>query len=345
MLEEMIAADRETSLPPAEHPPGHPLAGRGSAATPLPVTVITPPRGWQLLDLRELWQFRELLMVLTWRDVAVRYKQTVLGVAWAVLQPAMMMVVFTVFLGQMAHVDSGDFPYPVFVYAGLLPWTFFATAIANAGNSVIGSSQMVSKIYFPRLLIPLAAVAAALVDFVIAFVLLIVLMFIPSYHIRPGFGMLLMPLVMALAVMAAVGVGSLLAALNVAYRDFRYTIPFLVQIWMFATPTIYMNVDALEAVPPPARATADGQHTQPSEPAAAHAAGSRRVGGTSVPGWVKHALRLNPMTDLIGFFRAAVLGGPLPWARLGTSVATIAVVFVAGLMYFRRVESSFADVI
>ena len=180
-------------------------------------------------------------MLLTWRDVMVRYKQTVLGVAWAVLQPAMMMVVFTVFLGQMARVDSGDFPYPLFVYAGLLPWTFFATAVSNAGNSVVGSAQMVSKIYFPRLLIPLASVAAAVVDFLIAFLLLAGLMF--YYGIVPGWQILLVPLLLLLAVLAAVGVGSMLAALNVSYRDFKYTIPFLMQIWMFATPTVYMNVE------------------------------------------------------------------------------------------------------
>jgi lipopolysaccharide transport system permease protein len=344
MIDEMIAAEPEIRL-----------ADYDQAASP-PVTVIVPPRGWQLIDFRELWQYRELLMFLTWRDVVVRYKQTILGAAWALLQPALMMVVFTVFLGQMAQVDSGDFPYPVFVYAGLLPWSFFATAIANAGNSVVGSAQMVSKIYFPRLLIPLGAVAAALVDFLIAFSLLIVLMFI--YGIRPGFGILLVPMVMALTFMAAVGVGSLLAALNVAYRDFRYTIPFLVQIWMFATPTIYMQVEDREASPTPARAAASGQGTEASalsevlaSPAgskagrAGDAAKPRHAGGTSVPGWVKHVLRLNPMTDLIGFFRAAVLGGPLPWTRLATSAAVIAAVLVAGLMYFRRVESSFADVI
>lgn len=322
--------------PPPEHAVGESVAPS--------VTVITPPRGWQLLNVRELWQYRELLMFLTWRDVMVRYKQTVLGAVWAILQPAMMMVVFSVFLGQMARVDSGDLPYPVFVYAGLLPWTFFATAISNAGNSVVGSAQMVSKIYFPRLLIPFAAVAAALVDFLIAFLLLAALML--YYGIRPGWGMLLVPLVLALTVLAAVGVGALLSALNVAYRDFKYTIPFLVQIWMFATPTVYMNVEGHEAAAVQMQAT-----TAASQPAdaggvtASQAGASRRAGNTTVPAWVKTALRLNPMTDLIGFFRAAVLGGPLPWARLGTSVAVICAVLVGGLMYFRRAESSFADII
>jgi lipopolysaccharide transport system permease protein len=315
--------------------------GAPSAASP--VILIRPLRGWQLVDLDELWQSRELLLFLTWRDVMVRYKQTVLGAAWAILQPAMMMVVFTVFLGQMAHVDSGDFPYPVFVYAGLLPWTFFATAISNAGNSVVSSAQMVSKIYFPRLLIPLAAVAAAVVDFFIAFLLLAGLML--YYGIWPGWGILLVPLVLALAVIAAVGVGALLAALNVAYRDFKYTIPFLVQIWMFATPTVYMNVEAHETASAQTQAAVDAGQPADAGGATAGQAGSGRAGKTMVPGWVKTALRLNPMTDLIGFFRAAVLGGPLPWARLGTSVAVICTVFVVGLMYFRRVESRFADII
>ena len=310
----------------------------------LPVTIITPPRGWQLLNLRELWQFRELLLFLTWRDVMVRYKQTVLGVAWAILQPAMMMVIFTVFLGQMAGVGSGDYPYPVFVYAGLLLWTFFATAISNAGASVVGSAQMVSKIYLPRLLIPLAAVAAAVVDFFIAFLLLAGLMV--YYRICPGWAILLVPLVLALAVLAAVGVGALLAALNVAYRDFKYTIPFLVQIWMFATPSIYMNVEAHEAAAVETQATAAASPAADADGAVpAHSGVGRGPGNTMVPSWVKTVLRLNPMTDLISFFRAAVLGGPLPWARLGTSVAVILAFFVAGLMYFRRVESTFADII
>ena len=351
----MIAA--EPHIAPPLEPPAAP-------ATPtIAVTTITPPQGWQLLNFRELWQYRELLVFLTWRNVMVRYKQTVLGAAWAILQPAMMMVVFTVFLGQMARVDSGDLPYPVFVYAGLLPWTFFATAISNAGNSVVGSAQMVSKIYFPRLLIPFGAVAAAVVDFVIAFSLLAALML--YYHIVPGWGILLVPLLLALAVLAAVGVGTLLAALNVAYRDFKYTIPFLVQIWMFATPTVYMNVvDAHEAAPVKSEVsdersevgeqgatsslTPDTSHLTPGGSGGegmSQAGTPRRAGGTMVPSWVKTVLRLNPMTDLIGFFRAAVLGGPLPWARLGTSVVVILAVFVAGLMYFRRVESSFADII
>jgi lipopolysaccharide transport system permease protein len=206
-----------------------------------PITVIIPPRAWQLINLSELWEHRELIYLMAWRDIKVRYKQTVLGAAWAVLQPALMMVVFTVFFGRLAKVPSGDLPYPLFAYAGLLPWTFFATAIANAGNSVIGSERLITKIYFPRLAVPFAAVGAAVVDLAVAFGLLIAMML--YYGIAPGPGLLLVPVLVGLMILAAVGVGTLLAALNVSYRDFRYVIPFLVQLWMFATPSVYMQVE------------------------------------------------------------------------------------------------------
>jgi lipopolysaccharide transport system permease protein len=276
---------------------------------PAPQTVIRPARGWQLINVRELWQFRELIYFLTWRDVKIRYKQTLLGAAWAVLQPAMMMVVFTIFFAQMAKVSSGDVPYPLFVYAGLLPWTFFATAIANSANSVVGSERLITKIYFPRLAIPMASVGAAVVDFGIAFGLLLVLML--WYGIAPGLGMLLIPVVFAAMLLAALGVGTLLSALNVAYRDFRYVVPFLVQLWMFATPTVYM---------------------QPADPEAE-------------TGAVQLFLALNPMTGLIAVFRAACLGGPIPWIHFGLSSAFVAGVFLAGCFYFRKVEDSFADII
>jgi lipopolysaccharide transport system permease protein len=317
-----------------------PRSPAGSAG-PASVIVITPPRGWQVLNLRELWAARELLLFLTWRDVAVRYKQTLLGAAWAVLQPAMMMVVFTIFLGRLAHVDSGDLPYPVFVYAGLLPWTFFATAIANAGNSVVASAQMVSKIYFPRLLIPLACVAAAVVDFLIAFLLLAGLMF--HYGIVPGWQLVLLPLVLAVAAIAATGVGVLLAALNVAYRDFKYTIPFLVQVWMFATPTVYMNIDAISQ--PAAAATAETAPVAVAARQAPAADSATAPGPEGLTAGVKLLLGLNPMTGLIAFFRAATLGGVLPWARLGQSALISLGLFLAGMTYFRRVESRFADII
>jgi lipopolysaccharide transport system permease protein len=303
-------------------------------------TVYEAHAGWQFIRIGELWRFRELLYFLTWRDVKVRYKQTLLGALWAILQPFMMMVVFTIFLGRMAGVDSGDVPYPVFVYAGLLPWMFFSTAIANAGNSVVNAQQMITKIYFPRLLIPFSAVAAAVVDFFIAFVMLLALM--AYYRIMPGMGMWLTPFLLVLAILAATGIGTALAALNVAFRDFKYTIPFLVQIWMFATPTVYMNIEALHERD--AR-SADTTMASSAESGAAAPADERGDRSSRLPASVRPLLILNPMTGLIAFFRAATLGGPLPWSELGYASAVIAVMFVAGIMYFRRVEDSFADII
>ena len=316
-----LTLDPSTS-PPADAPGGspeasspHKLSTAESAAasspaespTELPVTIIRPPSGWQLVNARELWQYRELLFFLTWRDVKVRYKQTALGAAWAILQPVMMMVVFTIFFGRMAHLPTGNLPYPVFVFAGLLPWTFFANAIANAGNSVVGSERLITKIYFPRLAVPFAAVGAALVDFAIAFGVLLVML--AWYRIMPGIQILLVPLLVLLLTLAALGVGTLLAALNVAYRDCKYMIPFMVQLWMFATPTVYM------------------------EP-------------FSGPGTrTKFILLANPLASLIGTFRCAVVGRPIPWNHLALASAIILGLFVAGCLYFRKVEDSFADVI
>ena len=279
-----------------------------TAAGDLPTIVIEGRRGWQPINVRELWDFRELLYFLTWRDVKVRYKQTLLGAAWAVLQPAMMMVVFTVFFGRMAKVSSGDLPYPVFAYLGLVPWTFFATSISNAGNSVVGSERLITKIYFPRLAIPFASVGAAVVDFLMAFTLLLVLMAV--YHIYPGANMLLVPVVFLPIVLTALGVGTMLAALNVAYRDFRYVIPFLTQLWMFATPSVYMQADA----------------------AATH-------------GSLRAFLSLNPMTGLITCFRTACRGGAMDWHQWGLSAAFSGVVFLVGCFFFRRMERNFADII
>jgi len=303
-------------------------------------TVIEPVSGWAFANLSELWRYRELLLFFTWRDVLVRYKQTVLGAAWAVIQPLMMMVVFSVFLGRMAMVDSGGFPYPVFVYAGLLPWTFFATAITRAGNSVVGSTAIVTKVYFPRLIVPFSSVGAAAVDFVLAFSVLLGLM--AWYGISPNWNMLLVPVLLVLTILAALGIGTILAALNVAYRDFKYTIPFLVQIWMFATPTVYMNVTA----------DMEGKTEQQTAAVETHAAGPSKATDSEneasaggMPGSVKTLLRANPMTGLIAFFRAATLGGTLPWKELAYSTAVIVAAFVIGVLYFRRVENEFADII
>jgi lipopolysaccharide transport system permease protein len=207
----------------------------------------------------------------------------------------------------MANLSSGDLPYPVFAYLGLVPWTFFATGMANAGNSVVGSERLITKIYFPRLAIPFAAVSAAVVDFLIAFSLLLVLML--AYGIMPGLNMLLMPVVFLPIMLTALGVGTLLAALNVAYRDFRYVIPFLTQLWMFATPTVYMQPDA------------------------------------TTGGALKTLLALNPLTGLISSFRTACVGGSMDWRQWGVAAAASVVVFLLGCLFFRRMERGFADVI
>jgi len=305
-----------------------------------PEIVIEPRRGWQLVNVRELARHWELLLFFTWRDVMIRYKQTALGAGWALLQPLMMMVVFTVFLGRMAKVDSGDFPYPVFVYAGLLPWTFFATAITRAGNSVVGALNIVDKVYFPRLVFPFASVGAAIVDFFIASSILVCLMLF--YGITPGWSLLLVPPLLGLATLGALGVGTLLAALNVAFRDFKYTIPFLMQLWMFATPTVYMNVETFTNADAdtPAATAASTEST-----GATAAPSSDDTGDDSSSTGLRALLYLNPMTALIAFFRAATLGGALPWASLAYSASVILVLFFVGLLYFQRVEGRFADII
>ncbi len=272
-----------------------------------PMAEILPQAGWQPVNVHELWKFRELIYFLTWRDVKVRYKQTMLGAAWAILQPAMWMIVFTIFFSKMAKVSTNDIPYPVFSYLGFLPWTFFATAIGNAGNSVVGSERLVTKVYFPRLSIPFASVAAAVVDLLIACSLLIGLMI--WYHVPVSITVIFVPLFLAIVMLIALGVGTMLAALNVAYRDFRYVIPFLVQIWMLATPTIYM---------------------QPED------TGS---------GKLRAILHLNPMTSLIAAIRQAVLGQELPWHGLALSAIAGVLIFLFGCIYFRRMERNFADII
>jgi lipopolysaccharide transport system permease protein len=312
-------------------PPSEPL--------PRPTTVIEPARGWRLLDVREIWHYRELFFFLTWRDVKVRYKQTVLGAAWAILQPALMMVIFTIFFGRLAQLPAGSKPYPLFVFAGLLPWTFFATSVAQAGTSIVNSERLVTKVYFPRLAIPFAPVGAAVVDFVVAFGLLGLLML--YYGVAPSWGMALVPAILVLMMLAALGVGTLLAALNVRYRDFRYVIPFLVQLWMFATPTIYMDPHAVESRP----AAEIAASTAPPADSSASASAEKKKPDAVTQGTLRAILALNPMTGIISFFRAAVLGGDLPWMDLALPIPTVIVTFIAALFYYRRVEDSFADVI
>ncbi len=273
----------------------------------LPEMVIERRSGWQVVNLRELWRYRELLYFLVWRDVKVRYKQTVLGAAWAILQPLAMMVVFSLFFGRLAEMPSARIPYPLFVFAGLLPWFFFANSISSAGLSVIGSQNLVTRVYFPRLLIPTGAVAVCLVDFAIGFGMLMVMMF--CYGVGPGWGLLWVPLLVMGLGLAALGMGTLLAALTVAFRDFRYVIPFVVQLWMFATPGVYMY-------------TSDMLN----------------------PRW-SYVLPLNPAHGLIANFRAAALGrGFDPYSLIVSGVVSL-IFLIIGCLYFQRVERSFADII
>jgi lipopolysaccharide transport system permease protein len=269
--------------------------------------VLEPRRGRWSLGLREVIRYRELLYMLAWRDVSVRYKQTALGVAWALLQPLLTMLVFTIFFGRFAGLAgrTGGVPYPLYVLAGLLPWTFFATSITNAASSLVTSASLVSKVYFPRLLVPLACVGVALVDLAVSVLLLLALM--AWYGVAPTLQVLAAPVALLGALLGAAGVGAFLSALAVSYRDVRYAVPFAVQIWMFVTPVIY--------------------------PASV------------VPDRWRALLWLNPMAGILEGFRASLLGLPVDWTLLGASVAACALLFVAGSAYFESVERRFADVL
>ncbi len=268
-------------------------------------TVIEPTKGWRNLDLKELWAYRELLWVLTLRDIKVRYKQTVLGVVWALIQPVMLMVVFSIFFGKLAKIPSDGYPYPIFVYAALLPWVFFANAISSSASSVVGSANLISKVYFPRLIIPLASIGAGLIDFAIATLVLLLLMIF--YGVGWSVNLLAAPVLVVAVLFTALGIGTFLSALNVAYRDFRYVIPFLIQLWMFATPVVY--------------------------PA------------SLVPEKWQWILYLNPMAGLIEGFRSAFLGRPFDFEALGISFTVAVIVFLVGVAYFEKVERRFADII
>ncbi|MDX2089252.1 MAG: ABC transporter permease [Kofleriaceae bacterium] len=254
----------------------------------------------------ELWAYRELVFFLTWRDIKVRYKQTVLGAAWAILQPLMTMVVFSVFFGRLAKMPSDGIPYPIFSFAGLVPWTFFAGALVQSSNSLVGSSQLVKKIYFPRLAIPIAGVLAGLVDLALAFCVLFVLMI--GYGVMPSVQILWLPLFIAMALATALGVGLWLAALNVQFRDVRYVVPFITQFWMFATPIAYPS-------------------SMLDEP-------WRTVYG------------LNPMVGVVEGVRWSLLETTIsPGPQLAVSACAALVVLISGAYYFRRMETTFADVI
>jgi lipopolysaccharide transport system permease protein len=275
------------------------------AASVPPIVLIQPSRGWRALDLRELWRFRELVYFLALRDIKVRYKQTALGVAWVLLQPLLAMGIFSIVFGQRGLAANGV-PYPLFVVSGLVPWFYFSNATSGASGSVVGNTQLISKVYFPRLAIPLAAVLANLVDLSIGLLLELVLLVV--FGVGFGWHLLVLPVLVALIVLTALGVSVWLSALDVQYRDVRYAVPFLVQVWLFATPVIYSTGD--------------------------------------VPERWRPLLALNPMTGVIEAFRWSLLGvGDPPVSGLLGSVVIVAILLSTGLLYFRRMERTFADVI
>ena len=269
-------------------------------------TVITPPKGWLSLDLKEVWAYRELLSLLVWRDVSVRYKQSVVGIGWAVIQPVMTMIIFSLVFGRFAGLPSEGIPYPVYTYCALLPWNYFARSLGDSSDSLVGSSNLVTKVYFPRLILPLSKVFAGLIDFAIAFVILLLLM--AWYQVLPTSGVFLLPIFLLIAMISALGVGLWLTALNVKYRDVKFVVPFLTQFWMYASPVAYS--------------------------------------ATIVPEQWRWLYGLNPMVGAVEGFRWALLGKAAPdFVMMAVSLSIVVVLFVSGLFYFKRMEQQFADII
>ena len=274
--------------------------------SPVATTVVQPRKAFWDLDLKGLWEYRELLYFLVWRDIKVKYKQTALGVAWAILQPLLATLIFSVFFGRLAHIPSDGVPYPVFVYVAMVPWQYFANALTESSNSLVASQNLIKKVYFPRLVIPMGSVLAGLVDFCCSFIILIGMMF--YYGITPSASIFLFPVFLLLAVCTALAVGLWLSALNVQFRDVRYTITFLTQFWLFATPVVYPS--------------------------------------SLVPAKWRVWFGLNPMAGVIDGFRYALLGraakpGPMVWVSAGA----VAILLLGGLLYFKKMESTFADVV
>jgi lipopolysaccharide transport system permease protein len=277
-----------------------------NAADAIPIVRIAPPAGLFDLNLSEFWRTRELAYFFVWRDIKVRYKQTAIGATWAVLQPVMNMLVFTLFFGRLAKIPSNGSAYPLFFYCALLPWTYFASAMPNATNVVVEQQAVITKVYFPRLLLPFYSVVSPLVDFAIGFVLILGMMV--YYHLRPTVSMLLLPLFLGLAVLTALGVGLWLSALNALYRDVRYVVPFLVQFWMFASPVAYPS--------------------------------------SLVPARWRWAYGLNPMAGVIEGFRWAITGrGEPPSVLLAASAGVVLALVISGVLYFKKVEGIIADVV
>jgi lipopolysaccharide transport system permease protein len=281
-------------------------ASSAASAPDLPVHTIAPAVGWVPIRPGEIWEFRDLLFFLVWREVKVRYKQTALGVAWAVLQPVLTMVVFSVFFGRLGHIPSDGLPYPVFAFSALVPWQLFAFALSESSNSVVANQRLVTKVYFPRLIMPIAAVCVGLVDFCLSLIVLMSLM--AWYAVPPSGALWTLPAWTLLAVVTALSVGVWLSALNVRYRDIRYTLPFLTQLWLVATPVAYPS--------------------------------------SMVPAAWRGLYALNPMVGVVDGFRWALIGGaPAPTMTLGISCFAVASLLAGGLLYFRRTERTFADVI
>ncbi|MBA3726986.1 MAG: ABC transporter permease [Armatimonadetes bacterium] len=270
-----------------------------------PTRVIRPRVGWGQIDLSALWRYRELVWFLTWRDIQLRYRQTLLGVTWAILQPIATMAVFSLFFGRLGRIPSDGLPYPIFAFCALLPWHLFAYALAESSNSLVANQNLVTKIYFPRLVIPLASVLSGVMDFAVSFLVLLVLMF--YYGIRLSAASLLVLPLLLLAIVTALGVGLWLSALNVRYRDVRYTIPFLTQFWLFSTPVAYSS--------------------------------------SLVPQNWRPLLGLNPMAGVVEGFRWALLSAGEPPRTLMVSVPVAILLFYTGLRYFDRMERSFADIV
>jgi len=270
------------------------------------VLVIKPSKGWRHINIGEIWRYRELLYFLAWRDIKVRYKQTVLGAAWAIIQPFFTMVIFSIFFGRLAHIPSDGIPYPLFAYAALVPWTFFANGLTQSTNSLVTSANLIRKIYFPRLLLPVSAVISGVIDFALAFIVLLGMMLF--YGVVPTGNIIYLPALLLLALITSLGVGIWLTAMNVQFRDVRYVVPFLVQAWLFATPIAY-----------PSSLLSDK--------------------------W-QIVYGLNPMVGVVEGFRWALLGTDTqPGSMIFVSAAVSIFLFVTGLFYFRRMEKSFADVI
>jgi lipopolysaccharide transport system permease protein len=271
-----------------------------------PVLRITPPGRWWLLPFGELWEYRELLYFFVWRELKVRYKQTVVGAAWAVIQPFLTMLIFSLFFGKLAHIPSGGLPYPIFYYSALLPWMYFAASLQNATSKIVDNQNVITKVYFPRLILPISAVVSGLVDFGISFVMFVAIMI--YYRIHPGWAILMLPVFLLLAVLTALGVGLWLSALNAIYRDVRYVVPFLIQFWMFASPVAYPS--------------------------------------SLVPAKWRWLYGLNPMAGVIEGFRWSLAGsGDPPGRMLLVSSAMVLAVLVGGLMYFQKMETTVADVV